>query len=65
VPKTAFVFTPTRTVTAVNVTGSTIVITATGVIATDSVAYTAPGIPAGGALDQEGNALASFSGVLA
>ena len=64
VPATScFVFTPTRTVTAVAVAGSTVVVTATGVIATDSVAYTQPAVNK--LQDKAGNAVASFSGVIA
>jgi hypothetical protein len=47
----------------VQVVGSTVVITATGVIATDSVAYTQPAT--NGVRDLAGNLVASFSGVLA
>ncbi len=60
---TDFVFTPTRTVTAVTVSGTTCVITATGTVATDSVAYTKPDTNA--LRDRAGNQVASFSGVLA
>jgi len=64
VPATsAFVLTPTRTVTAVSVVGSTVVVTATGVVATDSVAYTKPATKA--LRDRVGNQVASFSGVIA
>lgn len=59
----AFVFTPARTVTAVAVVGSTIVVTATGVIATDSVTYTKPATNY--ARDRAGNAIATFTGVIA
>jgi hypothetical protein len=52
-----------RPVTKVVVTGSTIVVTATGAIATDTITYTAPATLY--AEDQEGNKLASFTGVLA
>ncbi len=62
-PTSAFVFTPARTVTAVSVSGSTLVITATGTVAGDSVAYTAPATNY--ARDRVGNAVASFSGALA
>lgn len=61
-PTSAFVFTPARTVTAVSVAGSTVVITATGTVAGDSVAYTAPSTNY--VRDLVGNAVASFSGVL-
>lgn len=69
VPLSAFVVQATaagalRPVTAVRVTGSTIVVTATGAIATDVITYTRPttGIVA---RDAAGNALATFTGVLA
>lgn len=61
--KSCFVFTPARTVTAVAVVGTTVVVTATGVIATDSVAYTAPATNF--LRDRAGNEVASFSGVIA
>lgn len=61
---TSVVFTPARTVTALVVTGSTLVITATGAIATDSVAYTKP--TSGFVIkDGSGNEVANFSGVVA
>ena len=59
----SFVFTPARTVTAVSVVGSTIVVTATGVVATDSVTYTQPST--NWARDKAGNAVATFTGVIA
>lgn len=64
VATSAFVFTPTRTVTAAVVSGSVVTITATGAIATDSVAYTKP---ASGFVikDGTGNEVANFSGVVA
>jgi hypothetical protein len=61
--KSAFVFTPARTVTAVAVSGSTVVVTATGVIATDSVTYTAPSTNY--LRDLAGNAVSTFTGVIA
>lgn len=63
-PLTAFVFTPARTVTNVVVSGTTVTITATGVIVGDSVAYTQPGTAAK-LQDRYGNLVANFSGVLA
>lgn len=73
VPKSAFVFTPARTVTAVVVSGSVITITATGVIATDSLTYTKPATayaaggeqPNLGVRGKDGNLVATFTGVLA
>lgn len=67
VPLTSVVFTPARTVTAINVTGSTMVITATGVIATDTITYTPPtnGNAHLGVKDLAGNFAAGFTGVLA
>jgi hypothetical protein len=62
-PITAFVFTPARTVTATAVVGSTVVVTATGVIATDSVTYTKPA--SNFIRDRAGNAVATFTGVIA
>jgi hypothetical protein len=62
-PTTAFVFTPARTVTATAVVGSTVVVTATGVIATDSVTYTKPA--SNFIRDRAGNAVATFTGVIA
>lgn len=59
----SFVFAPTRTVTAIAVSGSTVVVTATGVIATDSVTYTAPATNY--LRDRPGNAIATFTGVIA
>ena len=75
VPLTSVVFSPVRTVTAITVTGSTMVITATGVVATDTITYTPP-VPAIqsagnpvlqslGARDLAGNLVATFTGVLA
>lgn len=64
VPLSSVVFTPARTVTAIVVSGSTMVITATGAIATDSVAYTAPSEQPK-LMGKDGNAVASFSGVVA
>lgn len=63
VPLTSFVFAPARTVTAVVVSGSTITITATGALAGDTVAYTAPtnGSAHLGVQDLAGNKLASFA----
>ena len=60
----AFVFTPARVVTAAVATGSTVVITATGAVATDSVAYTKP---TSGFVIKDGSAneVANFSGVVA
>ena len=58
----SFVFTPARTVTAISVVGSTVVVTATGVIATDSVTYTAR---TNGIRDKAGNQAATFTGVIA
>ena len=61
---TSIVFTPARVVTAIEVSGSTVTITATGAIATDSIAYTKP--TTGFVLkDGSGNEVANFSGVLA
>lgn len=72
VPLSAFVFAPVRAVTAVVVTGSTVVITATGVIATDTVTYTPPALIPGaanstnlGIKDAAGNPALTFTGVLA
>lgn len=59
VPLTAFVFSPARTVTAIHVTGTTIVITATGAVAGDTVAYTAPAVNP--VVDVAKNALATFT----
>lgn len=59
----SFVFTPARTVTAISVVGSTVVVTATGVIATDSVTYTRPAT--NGIRDKAGNQAATFTGVIA
>ena len=59
----SFVFTPARTVTAISVVGSTVVVTATGVIATDSVTYTKPAT--NGIRDKAGNQAATFTGVIA
>ena len=59
----AVVFTPARTVTAISVVGSTMVVTATGVIATDTISYTKPA--ANALRDHAGNQVATFSGVLA
>lgn len=59
----SFVFTPARTVTAVAVVGSTVVVTATGVIATDSVTYTKPATNM--LRDKAGNQVATFTGVIA
>jgi hypothetical protein len=67
VPLTSVVFSPARTVTAIVVTGSTMVVTATGVIATDTITYTPPtnGSVHLGAKDLAGNFVATFTGVLA
>lgn len=59
----AFVFTPARTVTAVSVVGSTVLVTATGVIATDSLTYTKPAV--NGVRDLAGNQVATFTEVVA
>lgn len=58
-----FAFTPTREVTDVAVVGSTVVVTATGAIATDTIAYVKPTVNA--LRDPAGNQVASFSGVVA
>lgn len=75
VPLSCFVFSPSRVVTAVVVTGSTIVVTATGVIATDTITYTPPAAPVPasaedgrkhlGVKDLAGNPIATFTGILA
>lgn len=67
VPLTSIAFSPARTVTAIVVTGSTMVVTATGVIATDTVTYTPPvGASADlGVKDKAGNKALTFTGVLA
>lgn len=52
-----------RPTTKVVMTGSTMVVTATGAVATDVITYTAPA--ALYAEDQEGNKIATFTGVLA
>lgn len=62
-PTSAFVFTPARTVTNVAVVGSTVVVTATGTIVGDTIAYTKPAT--NGLRDRAGNQVANFSGVLA
>lgn len=65
-PLTSFSFSPVRTVTAVNVVGSTVVVTATGVIATDNVTYTQPVLATDFKIkDLAGNIAANFAGVLA
>lgn len=63
VPLTSVVFSPVRTVTAIVVSGTTMTITATGVIATDTITYTQPA--AQGVADASGNLAASFSGAVA
>lgn len=75
VPLTSIVFTPARVVTAIVVSGSTVTVTATGVIATDTITYTPPAAAAGqagpdgvktlGIKDRAGNLAATFTGVLA
>lgn len=67
VPLTSIVFTPARTVTAIVVDGTTITVTATGVIATDTITYTPPtnGQAHLGVQDLAGNFVATFTGVLA
>lgn len=75
VPLTSITFAPARVVTAIVVTGSTVVVTATGVIATDTITYVAPAAAAGqagpdgvktqGIKDRAGNLAAGFTGVLA
>lgn len=75
VPLTSIVFTPARVVTAIVVAGSTITVTATGVIATDTITYTPPAAPVPGVAedgrkhlgvkDLAGNPVATFTGVLA
>jgi hypothetical protein len=74
-PVSAFVFTPARTVTNVQTTGSTILITvAAGLTVGDSLTYTPPAgtVSAGnpvlqvnGVKDVAGNLAATFTGVLA
>lgn len=67
VPLASFVFSPARVVTAVVVSGSTVTVTATGVIATDTITYTPPtGTSTDkGIADRAGNLAATFTGVLA
>lgn len=67
VPLTSIVFSPARTVTAIVVSGSTVTVTATGVIATDTITYTPPtnGSAHLGIKDQAGNVIPTFTGVLA
>lgn len=69
VPLSAFVVQgassgPLRPVTSVVVTGSTIVVTATGAIATDIIAYTRP-LNGADIRDQAGGFIANFAGALA
>lgn len=59
----AFAFTPARTVTAVEVVGDTVLVTATGAIPTDTIAYVQPAVNA--LRDRAGNLVASFSGAVA
>lgn len=64
VPSAAdFVFTPARTVTDVTITGSTVLVTATGAIPTDSLTYTQPATNA--LRDLSGNLVATFTEVVA
>ena len=74
VPLSSIVFTPARTVTAIVVSGSTVTVTATGVIVGDTITYTPPAVigqtgnPYGSSMgihDQEGNRIPTFTGVLA
>lgn len=60
---TDFVFTPAREVTDVEVSGSTVLVTATGVIPTDSLTYTQPAVNA--LRDRAGNQVATFTEVVA
>lgn len=74
VPLASVVFTPARVISAINVTGSTMVVTGVGITVGDTITYTPPAtfysagnpVPqSNGARDLAGNLAATFTGVLA